>query len=272
MGGLRPQAASNHLLLSLSVPVPLLDRGQAQVRLRAQLNQTHLSCQLQDMMTNQTRAAVADRIAEADPTPLVHLPSLWKYQNIYSALPHQGFALLGPNRFLSLHQTPDQQTGVDFPREAGEVAPYYTASKCWPAAFVLLRFLEKEPQNVPRSTVLELGTGTGAVGLGVSLLSPGHDVTLTDLQVNLKLAETNRESNNAAASVLALDWTKPLPAGVTSVDWKYVIFADCVFWVQLFEPLIQTVKQLAGPTTTVFFSITHRFNRTSTFLAKMKQE
>lgn len=63
----------------------------------------------------------------------------------------------------------------------------------WDAALVLAKFLETGAWPLSRRAVLELGAGTGAVGIMAATL--GADVTLTDLQELQELLAVNIENN-----------------------------------------------------------------------------
>jgi predicted nicotinamide N-methyase len=90
---------------------------------------------------------------------------------------------------------------------------------------------------------------------------------------NVALLQGNAELNSLqdAVNIEALDWTKPIPPELAG-PWDVVLAADCVFWEYLFEPLIDTLVQLASKSTRVYISMTHRFGRTKTFLALLEQK
>ena len=47
--------------------------------------------------------------------------------------------------------------------------------------------------------------------------------------------------------VVALDWTKPLPDAVANETFDVVLAADCVYWPNLFAPLLATLAALVPP-------------------------
>ncbi|KAM6274562.1 protein N-lysine methyltransferase METTL21D isoform 3-T3 [Porphyrio hochstetteri] len=93
----------------------------------------------------------------------------------------------------------------------------------WDAALVLAKFLETGACPLARRHVLELGAGTGAVGIMAATL--GANVTVTDLEELQELLMVNIENN------------KHLVTG--SVRAKSL------------EPLLKTLKDLTGPDTCV---------------------
>uniref|UniRef100_A0A8B9UBN5 Valosin containing protein lysine methyltransferase n=2 Tax=Anas TaxID=8835 RepID=A0A8B9UBN5_9AVES len=73
-------------------------------------------------------------------------------------------------------------------REAGDVG-----CVVWDAALVLAKFLETGACPLARRAVLELGAGTGAVGIMAATL--GANVTVTDLEELQELLLVNIENN-----------------------------------------------------------------------------
>ncbi|OXB72811.1 UNVERIFIED_CONTAM: hypothetical protein H355_011335 [Colinus virginianus] len=137
----------------------------------------------------------------------------------------------------------------------------------WDAALVLAKFLERGAWPLSRRAVLELGAGTGAVGIMAATL--GADVTLTDLRELQELLAVNIENNRhlVTGSVRA----EPPP--------DYILMADCIYYEecakndlperssrvsgsdktsitssvsgQSLEPLLKTLRELTGPDTCV---------------------
>ncbi|KAM6069615.1 protein N-lysine methyltransferase METTL21D isoform 2-T2 [Theristicus caerulescens] len=93
----------------------------------------------------------------------------------------------------------------------------------WDAALVLAKFLETGACPLARRHVLELGAGTGAVGIMAATL--GANVTVTDLEELQELLMVNIENN------------KHLVTGAVRA--------------KSLEPLLKTLKDLTGPDTCV---------------------
>lgn len=199
-----------------------------------------------------------------------NLPSKWRFENPYSDLPHPGFAV--NHRFLELQQRDPKAASAVIPQDRGDVLPSFTASKVWPAAYAMVAYLEQLEQaegSVGGKSVLELGAGTGLVGLAAAMLGATR-VVLTDLDENLGLLEHNAKQNGLSGNTQAagLDWTADIPLSLQG-PWDIIVAADCVFWEYLFEPLVSTLAQLLKPDTLVLISVTHRFGRTPGFLAQL---
>jgi protein N-lysine methyltransferase METTL21D len=134
-----------------------------------------------------------------------------------------------------------------------------TGLTIWDGAVVLAKYLERlageeeegggstSSASVAGKTVLELGAGTGVVGLAAAAAG-ASTVYLTDLAYALN---NTAESVRANAGVLAgaavhtaeLDWTRPaLPPGLTHVD--LIVAADVVWVTELIAPLVRTLAVL----------------------------
>lgn len=114
-----------------------------------------------------------------------------------------------------------------------------------------LELESKSPGFWKGKQVLEVGCGCGLAGL--ALASMGAHVVLTDLPKVLDLARRNCERNqemiaraNGSAEAKVLDWLDcssgddERPAGFPQFD--VVIAADCVYYKDLFVPLLKVLK------------------------------
>ncbi|XP_069806003.1 protein N-lysine methyltransferase METTL21D isoform X2 [Dendropsophus ebraccatus] len=109
----------------------------------------------------------------------------------------------------------------------------------WDAAIVLSKFLERrecaEPGLFSGRRVLELGSGTGIVGIMAATL--GASVTVTDLEDLQDLMKTNIESNSALITgfcqVKVLKWGEDVVDIPPSLD--YILMADCIYYEELLK-------------------------------------
>jgi hypothetical protein len=119
-----------------------------------------------------------------------------------------------------------------------------TGSDLWDSALVLAHalprcsFLQAIGATVDNAddwfknlNVLELGSGTGALGIYCSKCMGAKHVTMTDLSANLSLIENNAEKNSPSSANLTicpLDWTQELDEVLTGYD--FIIGTDlCEF-------------------------------------------
>ncbi|KAG7238542.1 hypothetical protein INR49_030815 [Caranx melampygus] len=130
----------------------------------------------------------------------------------------------------------------------------------WDAAIVLAKYLETKQFYDPSKgvnvwagrSVVELGAGTGVVGLMAATL--GAQVAVTDLEELQTLLKVNIHENQAlisSGSITAkvLKWGNdvseflPLP--------HYILMADCIYYEQSIVPLVECLKMLSGPETCI---------------------
>lgn len=105
------------------------------------------------------------------------------------------------------------------------------------------------PSGLVGKTVLELGAGTGVVGVVASVLG-AERVILTDLAYTMETlkdsVERNREVLRGEVECVALDWMAPPDADALGpVD---IVLASDVVWVQeLIVPFVSTLARFAAP-------------------------
>ncbi|XP_068111819.1 protein N-lysine methyltransferase METTL21D [Hyperolius riggenbachi] len=126
----------------------------------------------------------------------------------------------------------------------------------WDAAIVLAKFLERqesaEPGLLRGRALLELGAGTGIVGIAAAAL--GAHVTVTDLEELQDLMNTNIDSNahliTGSCQAKVLKWGEEIPDSLRPPD--YILIADCIYYEESLEPLLKTLHNLSGPDTCIF--------------------
>ncbi|XP_054033332.1 EEF1A lysine methyltransferase 3 [Dryobates pubescens] len=121
------------------------------------------------------------------------------------------------------------------------------AASVWEAALSLCRFLGELRFDFRGRTVIELGAGTGIVGILAALL--GGDVTITDRPAALEQIRENVALNfpagGARPRVRALEWGRDERAFPR--DFGVVLGSDIVYDPLSFEPLLRTLRHLCGP-------------------------
>ncbi|KAM9708164.1 protein N-lysine methyltransferase METTL21D [Menidia menidia] len=130
----------------------------------------------------------------------------------------------------------------------------------WDAAIVLAKYLETKQFYDPASevnvwsgsTVVELGAGTGVVGLMAATL--GAQVFVTDLEDLQTLLTLNIHENQALVSSGSIT-AKVLKWGDDVSEFlpppHYILMADCIYYEQSIVPLVESLKLLSGPETCI---------------------
>ncbi|XP_049870831.1 protein N-lysine methyltransferase METTL21D-like [Pectinophora gossypiella] len=122
----------------------------------------------------------------------------------------------------------------------------------WDASLVLAKYLEtichQRPDFLSGMKVLELGSGLGVVGLTAATL--GAQVTLTDLPEALPLLRLNINENKSKISSMggyaiaeSLVWGDT-SSEILKEEFNMILLADCVYYEEAIDPLIQTLQCL----------------------------
>ncbi|XP_023319490.1 protein-lysine methyltransferase METTL21D isoform X1 [Eurytemora carolleeae] len=136
----------------------------------------------------------------------------------------------------------------------------------WDAALVLAKYLEL--CDVSGKTVVELGSGTGFVGLAAAALGIkknklGGSVILSDLEENLDLLNHNINKNKAVcekikAKVLKWGDRKAVQEILQGIKVDFLLVADCVYYTESIEDLVNTLLELSNSTTQLLVSYEDR--------------
>lgn len=142
----------------------------------------------------------------------------------------------------------------------------------WDAAIVLAKYLENQcflqkPQNSDMKKpllfgchVVELGAGTGCVGLAAALLGASH-VTITDLPQFIPLMEKNiiqnQDNLQCVVEVRELTWGNMEQGSAVSTP-DTIVLADCIYYEESLEPLVSTLRSLCESDTTIIVSYEER--------------
>ena len=160
------------------------------------------------------------------------------------------------------------------------VSEQTTGGHVWDAAIHLLQFFEARPELLGgRPSVLELGAGTGFLGMTLSTRFDLHQMVLTEMVQGGALewldhnVARNREAGLPLADVrtAALDWSwigeessagedgQRALAELLSTEWDVVIGSDLVYNEVGVEMLPRVVGALARGRTRIFYA--HTLNR-----------
>ncbi|KAF0911637.1 hypothetical protein E2562_011644 [Oryza meyeriana var. granulata] len=159
-------------------------------------------------------------------------------------------ALDACGRRLSLLQSPSSMA-----------TPGVTGAVVWDSAFVLAKFLEHAVDSgrldLRGARALELGAGCGLAGCVAALL--GADVLLTDLPDRLKLLRKNVDLNvggdaRGSAQVAELVWGDEPDPELVDPPLQFVLGSDVIYSEEAVDDLLVTLKQLAGPHTTIILA------------------
>ena len=129
-----------------------------------------------------------------------------------------------------------------------------TGHKVWPAAQRLVSFLEKSrgewiPKKHGGTRILELGAGTGFLGLTIALNTSPKEVsrmTMTERQEGMELLERNVATFPKLQNVVhtcVCDWNAGCASDIISETWDLVIGSDLVYEKESLS-LIQVWKTL----------------------------
>lgn len=129
-----------------------------------------------------------------------------------------------------------------------------TGLNIWDGAAVLTKYLEHSGLDLSDKRVLEVGAGTGLVGIAASVLGAGC-VLLTDLEYTLNNTAANVAANEPSlrgrVHTAELDWFRPgsASASVAALAQRphYILGADVVWVDSLIEPLVKTLAWATQP-------------------------
>ncbi|XP_051869670.1 EEF1A lysine methyltransferase 3-like [Pristis pectinata] len=125
----------------------------------------------------------------------------------------------------------------------------------WEAGVALCRYFEKQNASFTGKRVIELGSGTGIVGILTTLL--GGEVTMTDKPNILKQIENNVSINIPSAcrhrvKVRALTWGEDHTSFPT--DYDFILGSDIVYSSVSYPALMETLRHLANQGATIYLS------------------
>ncbi|KAM3877886.1 EEF1A lysine methyltransferase 3-like [Diretmus argenteus] len=131
------------------------------------------------------------------------------------------------------------------------------AAPVWDSALHLCSYFEAESLDLRGKRVIELGAGTGVVGILAARL--GADVTLTDLPLAVPQLQTNVSANMPSSGWPSVPPTvRPLSWGQDQLsfpsDWDLVLGADIVYLSETYPLLLETLVHLCKNGAVVYLS------------------
>ncbi|XP_048474771.1 EEF1A lysine methyltransferase 3 [Rhincodon typus] len=140
------------------------------------------------------------------------------------------------------------------------------AAPVWDAGLALCQYFEDQKMSFCGRKVIELGAGTGIVGILAVLL--GGDVTITDLPQALKQIENNVLANIPSScahrcQVCALSWGNNHSHFPT--DYDFVLGSDIVYLPETYASLIHTLQHLSAQRATIYLSSKMRREHATVF-------
>ncbi|XP_060112884.1 protein N-lysine methyltransferase METTL21A [Heteronotia binoei] len=146
------------------------------------------------------------------------------------------------------------------------------AAVVWDAAVVLCMYLEMGDVNLRGRSVIELGAGTGLLGIVAALL--GAQVTITDREAALAFLKSNVQANlprdiQSRAVVKELTWGQNLMS-FSAGEYDFILGADIVYLEETFADLLRTLDHLSADHTVILLSCRLRYERDQNFLTMLK--
>lgn len=145
------------------------------------------------------------------------------------------------------------------------------AAVVWDAAVVLCMYLEAGGIDVKGRSVVELGAGTGLVGIVAAL--QGAVVTVTDRDLAIEFLKSNVHDNlpkelEHRVSVKPLTWGTGLEH---FSHFDVILGADIIYLEETFQDLLKTIIHLSSEHTVVLLSCRLRYQRDHNFLDMMRK-
>uniref|UniRef100_A0A5F9DPK9 Protein N-lysine methyltransferase METTL21A n=1 Tax=Oryctolagus cuniculus TaxID=9986 RepID=A0A5F9DPK9_RABIT len=148
------------------------------------------------------------------------------------------------------------------------------AAVVWDAAIVLSTYLEMGAVELRGCSAVELGAGTGLVGIVAALL--GAHVTITDRKVALEFLKSNVQANlpphvQPKAVVRELTWGQNL-GSFSPGEFDLILGADIIYLEETFADLLQTLEHLCSEQAVILLACRIRYERDNNFLAMLEQQ
>jgi predicted nicotinamide N-methyase len=148
--------------------------------------------------------------------------------------------------------------------------------KIWPAAEVLGAYIASRRTAVEwkGKVAVELGAGTGLVGLLAAQMNILHHVWITDQIPMMRLMQQNLDLNGEqlrkCCTVAELNWGERVPADTPSKP-DILLLADCVYLEVAFQPLVDTMCEMSTPETEILFCYQQRRKADKRFFKMLRK-
>lgn len=158
-------------------------------------------------------------------------------------------------------------------RKHAEITGIGTGGNVWNAPIVLIKYLEKRIKNDPsfvqsmsNKRFIELGSGTGIIGLAYSLLFPDlKSFLMTDQKQVLPIIEENIKNNidsipklNDILFVEELEWGSDVKRLEKYGPFDFIIACDCIAPIFPLDLLLKTLVDLSTDESTIILAYEHR--------------
>lgn len=141
-----------------------------------------------------------------------------------------------------------------------------TGATVWDSALVLAKYLESNIDLNPKN-ILELGSGTGLLGIIMAKKYPNANVTVSDQLCILPLLQQNIvESGLNNINGKCIDWT----SFNESKDYDLIVFSDLIAWPNLYDDLVRVLDLVSGKDSILIFANEKRdFKKEVDFYSKL---
>ncbi|UZJ53258.1 hypothetical protein CBS101457_002578 [Exobasidium rhododendri] len=134
--------------------------------------------------------------------------------------------------------------------------------KIWPAAEVLGQYIASKRSHGEwkGKSAVELGAGTGLVGFLAAEATQLDRVWITDQIPMMALMRRNLELNSKLRDrclIGELNWGQELPHDIPAQP-DILLLADCVYLEVAFQPLVDTLREMATEATEILFCYQQR--------------
>uniref|UniRef100_M3XVK7 Protein N-lysine methyltransferase METTL21A n=1 Tax=Mustela putorius furo TaxID=9669 RepID=M3XVK7_MUSPF len=148
------------------------------------------------------------------------------------------------------------------------------AAVVWDAAGLLCTYLEMGARELRGCSAVELGAGTGLVGIVAALL--GAPVTITDRKVALEFFKSNVQANlpphiQPNAVVKELTWGQNL-GSYSPGEFDLILGADIIYLEETFADLLQTLEHLCSKRSVILLACRIRYEWDNNFLAMLERQ